>query len=63
MKNVPACISAREGRESSFHRCGSSVKLVQTCLCVGKTCTEKNWCAIWVKLVCQISTECAILYL
>ena len=29
MKNVPACISATEGRESSFHRCGSSVRLVK----------------------------------
>ena len=25
--------------------------------------TEKNWCAVWVKLVCQISTECVIVHI
>ena len=29
MKHVQACLSAREGRESSFHHCGSPVRLVQ----------------------------------
>ena len=33
--HVQACSSAREGRESSFHRSGSRVKLVQACLCTG----------------------------
>ena len=37
MKHVEACLSAREDRESSFHRCGGTVKLVKACLCVGKT--------------------------
>ena len=29
--------SAREDRESSFHRCGGPVRLVQGCLCAGVT--------------------------
>ena len=29
MKHLPACLSAREDRESSFHRCGCPVRLVQ----------------------------------
>ena len=37
MKHVRACLSGREDRESSFHRCGSPVRLVQACLCVRKT--------------------------
>ena len=37
MKHVQACLSAREDRESSFHRCGGPVRFVQACLCVGKT--------------------------
>ena len=37
MKQVLACLSAREDRESSFHNCGGPVRLVQACLCVGKT--------------------------
>ena len=37
MKHVQACLSAREDRESSFHRCGGPVKLVQDCLCASKT--------------------------
>jgi len=24
---------------------------------------KKNWCAVWVKLVCQISTECVIVHI
>ena len=35
MKQVQACLSAREGRESSFHRCGGPVRLMQACLCAG----------------------------
>ena len=34
---VEACLSAREGREWSFHRCGGPVRLLQACLCAGKT--------------------------
>ena len=32
MKHVQACLSAREDRQSSFHRCGGPVRLVQACL-------------------------------
>ena len=34
--NVHASRSARNSRESSFHRCGYPVKLVQACLSVMK---------------------------
>ena len=37
MKHVDGCLSATDDRESSFHHCGSTVKLVQACLCAGKT--------------------------
>ena len=37
MKHVEACLSAIEERESSCDHFGSTVKLVQACLCVGKT--------------------------
>ena len=37
MKQVQACLRAREFRESSFHHCGGTVSLVQACLCQGKT--------------------------
>ena len=37
MKRVEACLSAREDRESTFHLCGSTVKVVQACLCAGNT--------------------------
>ena len=36
MKHVLACLRGREDRESSFDRCGSPVRLVQTCLFAGK---------------------------
>ena len=36
VKHVEASVSAREDRESSFHRCGGAVRLVQACLCEGK---------------------------
>ena len=36
MKNVEACLSDREDRESSLHRCGGAVRLVQSCLSPGK---------------------------
>ena len=36
MKHVLASLRAREYRESSFHRCGGTVSLVQACLCDGK---------------------------
>ena len=38
MKHVQACLGGRKSRESSFHYCGSTVELVQPCLCAGKTC-------------------------
>ena len=37
MKHLEACLSAREDRESSFHPCGSTVKLVQAYLCAAKS--------------------------
>ena len=37
MKHVQASLSAREDRENSFHHCGDTVRLVQACLCAGKT--------------------------
>ena len=37
MKHVEACLSATEDRESSFDPFGSTVRLVQACLCAGKT--------------------------
>ena len=37
MKHVLACLSARDDREISFHHCGGAVRMVQTCLCAGKT--------------------------
>ena len=37
MKLVQLCLSARKSRESSFHHCGSPVKLVKkTCLSARK---------------------------
>ena len=37
MKHVQACLSGREDRESSFDSCGSTVRLVQACICAGRT--------------------------
>ena len=37
MKQVYACLRAREDLERSFHHCGGPVRLVQACLCAGKT--------------------------
>ena len=37
MKQVQVGLSAREDRESIFLHCGGPVRLVQACLCVGKT--------------------------
>ena len=37
VKHVEACLSAIEDRESSFEHFGSTVMLVQACLCAGKT--------------------------
>ena len=37
MNHVFACLCAREDQESSFHRCGGPVKLVQAGLYAGKT--------------------------
>ena len=34
---VDACLSAIENPESSFDHFGSTVRLVQACLCEGKT--------------------------
>ena len=37
MKHVQACLSSRDVRECSVHNCGGPVRLVQACLCAGKT--------------------------
>ena len=37
MEHVEAGVRARENRESSLHRCGDTVRLVQACLCAVKT--------------------------
>ena len=37
MKHAQACLSAREHRESSFDHCGVPMRLVEACLCSGKT--------------------------
>ena len=37
MKLVKACFSDNEDQESSFHHCGDPVRVVQACLCTGKT--------------------------
>ena len=37
MKHVQACLSVRKELESSFNHCGGLVRLVQDCLCAGKT--------------------------
>ena len=31
MKHVQSCLSARDARESSFHHCRGTVRLVQAC--------------------------------
>ena len=36
MKHVQSFLSTREDQESSFHRCGGPMRLVQACLCAGK---------------------------
>ena len=36
MKQVQACLSAREDRDCSFHRCGGPVRLLLACLCAEK---------------------------
>ena len=38
MKPVEGGLSVKKDPESSFHHCGSLVKLVQACVCAGKTC-------------------------
>ena len=37
MKQVQACLSAKDDRESSFHHCGCPVRLVQARLNAGMT--------------------------
>ena len=37
MKHVQDCLSASEDPESRFYRCEGTVRLVQGCLCAGKT--------------------------
>ena len=46
MKQVQSSFSAREDRESSFHLCGTAVRLLHACLCAERpdnallTCEE-----------------------
>ena len=37
MKHLKAYLSAMEDRESVFLHCGGPMRLVQACLCAGKT--------------------------
>ena len=37
MKLKQASLSVRKEKEGSFHHCGGPVRLVQACLCAGKT--------------------------
>ena len=37
MNLVQACLSVRKVLEGSFHHCGGAVRIVQACLCAGKT--------------------------
>ena len=37
MKLMQTCLSVRKELEASFHRCVGPVRLVQACLCAGKT--------------------------
>ena len=37
MKLVQAFLIVRKELEDSFHNCGGPVRLVQACLCAGKT--------------------------
>ena len=41
MKHVWACLSAKEDRESRFHYYGSPVRLVEACLCGGKSWSRR----------------------
>ena len=40
MNHVYACVRAREDRESIFLHCGGRMRLVQACVCAGKTSEE-----------------------
>ena len=60
MKHVEACLSAREDRESSFHRCADTVRLVQACLCTGNTWHRRfnlRGCAVKHVEACLCSRE------
>ena len=46
MKHVQDCLSARKDLESSFHHCGSPMKLVQACLNAGKVCFNQRGSAM-----------------
>ena len=37
MKHVQAFLSSKKDRESNFLGCETAVRVVQACLCVGKT--------------------------
>ena len=46
MKHVQDGLSARKDLESSFHHCGSPMKLVQACLNAGKVCFKRRGSAM-----------------
>ena len=46
MKHVQDCLSTTKSIESSFHHCGSVVKLVQGCLNAGKVCFNRRGIAM-----------------
>ena len=60
MKQVEACLSSREHRESSFHLSRGAVRLVQACLCAGKTLQNRfnlRGCAVMHVEDCLSSRE------
>ena len=55
MKRVQARLSPREDRESSFHRYGGRVRLMQACLCAGNPDKPPRVCydVREVRFMCQ----------
>ena len=57
MKHVQDCLGTRKSRESSFHHCGSPVKLVQACLNAGKVCFNRRGSAMNHVQACLSATK------
>ena len=41
MKHVQSCLSAMDARESTFHNCRGTVRLVQACSCARKNSSRR----------------------